>query len=202
MRNGDGKAVLPQPPEGRVEPQDKTTKEYAADLAEAQKEVGTLQWLAIKTRPDIAASCSAAASLTCGCPKACIQMCIGIWKYVAATWHYKIIVSASDEGSWTLLIATDASLGPGGGRSRSGVVVLLNGVPVHWASTRQSMTALSSCEAEVIAHVAGLKLGLAIRDMVEEASESKCQLEMIGDNMAAIATLTNEVTSWRTRHYC
>ena len=131
MRNGDGKAVLPQPPEGRVEPQDKTTKEYAADLAEAQKEVGTLQWLAIKTRPDIAASCSAAASLTCGCPKACIQMCIGIWRYVAATWHYKIIVSASDEGSWTLLIATDASLSPGGGRSRSGVVVLLNGVPVH-----------------------------------------------------------------------
>ena len=208
MLQGTGKAVLPQAKEGKLWPEDKTKKSFQSDLHHAQMEVGTLQWLAIKTRPDIAAACSVVASMMNSNPNDAIETCKGIWKYVAATWHYKIKVEASaivlgktSSPEWEMTIATDASHSPGGSKSRTGVVILLNGVPVHWTSTRQSMTALSSCESEVIAHVTGLKLGLAIRDMVEELDMSKCAITMTGDNMAAISTITNEVTSWRTRHY-
>ena len=40
-------------------------------------------------------------------------------------------------------------------RSQSGTMILLNGVPVHWRSSKQSVTALSSAEAEIYVCVIG-----------------------------------------------
>eukprot|EP00975_Prorocentrum_lima_P026973 5673026-Prorocentrum_lima.AAC.1 len=57
-------------------------------------------------------------------------------------------------------ISADASFAPGGERLSTGVVVNLFGVAVHWASVKQSLTALSSCEAELVAAVTGVKLGV------------------------------------------
>ena len=100
-----------------------------------------------------------------------------------------------------MLVSTDASHSPGGGVSRTGVVIKVNGIVVHWASHRQSMTTLSSCESEIVAHVTGFKLMIGIRDLIEEATKSKMKIILEGDNMAAIHTLTNVVTSWRNMHY-
>ena len=85
--------------------------------------------------------------------------------------------------------------------SRTGVVIQVNGIVVHWASHRQSMTTLSSCESEIVAHVTGFKLMIGIRDLIEEATKTKMLITLEGDNMAAIHTLTNVVTSWRNMHY-
>ena len=63
------------------------------------------------------------------------------------------------------------------------------------------MTTLSSCESEIVAHVTGFKLMIGIRNLVEEATRSKVKVVLEGDNMAAIHTLTNVVTSWRNMHY-
>eukprot|EP00975_Prorocentrum_lima_P058693 12308924-Prorocentrum_lima.AAC.1 len=52
-------------------------------------------------------------------------------------------------------ISADASFAPGGKGLSTGVVVKLFGLVVHWAGVRQSLTALSSCEAELVAAVIG-----------------------------------------------
>eukprot|EP00975_Prorocentrum_lima_P070636 12933225-Prorocentrum_lima.AAC.1 len=57
-------------------------------------------------------------------------------------------------------ISADAGFAPGGERSRTGVVVKVVAVIVHWASVKQTLTTLSSCEAELVAAVTGVKLGL------------------------------------------
>ena len=85
--------------------------------------------------------------------------------------------------------------------SRTGVVIKVNGIMVHWVSHRQSITTLSSCESEIVAHVTGFKLMIGIRDLIEEATKSKMVIVLEGDNLAAIHTLTNVVTSWRNTHY-
>ena len=54
---------------------------------------------------------------------------------------------------------------------RGWVVIQVNGIVVHWASHRQSMT-MSSCESEIVAHVTGFKLMIGIRDLIEEATVS------------------------------
>ena len=118
------------------------------------------------------------------------------------TWNE--VVKIEPAGSWNdlnLEIAYDASFAPGGDRSRSGVVISLNGQVVHHASNKQSLTSVSSCEAEINAGVMGLKLGLAIRDVVEEASGEGVKLLLVGDNTAAMRSVMTDVTSWRNRHY-
>ena len=98
-------------------------------------------------------------------------------------------------------MSTDASHSPGGSASRTGVVIEINGIVVHWTSHRQSMVTLSTCESEIIAHVTGFKLMIGIRDLIEEATGYKLNVVLEGDNMAAIHSLTNVVTSWRNMHY-
>eukprot|EP00975_Prorocentrum_lima_P067820 12917177-Prorocentrum_lima.AAC.1 len=61
-------------------------------------------------------------------------------------------------------ISANASFAPGGERSRIGVVVEVLGAIVHWASVKQSLTTLSSCEAEL---VTGVKLGLGVRQLLQ-----------------------------------
>jgi ribonuclease HI len=65
----------------------------------------------------------------------------------------------------TLTGYTDASLGQETDRkSRSGYLVFAFGSPIAWFSKKQSTTALSSTEAEVIAIVEGLKEIKWLRD--------------------------------------
>eukprot|EP00975_Prorocentrum_lima_P043549 9141909-Prorocentrum_lima.AAC.1 len=52
-------------------------------------------------------------------------------------------------------VLANASFAPGGEVSRRGVVVKLCGAVVHSASVKQSLTALGSCEAELVAAVTG-----------------------------------------------
>ena len=72
---------------------------------------------------------------------------------------------------------------------------------VHWTTARQDRTALSTCEAEILAHRTGVQLGLCIRDLVQEATKGKVQMKMEGDNAGAVRSVQNEITTWRTRHY-
>ena len=136
--NGIGKMSLPIPHEGKLEPEDKGDSAYESKLKLAQQEVGILQWLAIKSRPDIAAATSIAATLMSKNPTESVRMTNGIWKYLGATWMEGLVLKSSSEGEgsskWVLDVATDASQSPGGDRSRSGIVIQLNGMIAHCAS--------------------------------------------------------------------
>ena len=98
---------------------------------------------------------------------------------------------------------TDASFAPGGDRSRTGVALALNGYIIHWTSNKQSIVAVSSCEAELNASVTGLKLAIEMHALIAELTPTagRPQLRMFGDNQAALLTITTKVTSWRIRHY-
>ena len=63
LLRGMSKASLPQTPEGKLAPEYKNTKEYDLALDKCRIEVGALQLLAQKSRQDIAASTSIAASV-------------------------------------------------------------------------------------------------------------------------------------------
>eukprot|EP00975_Prorocentrum_lima_P071447 12937700-Prorocentrum_lima.AAC.1 len=62
-------------------------------------------------------------------------------------------------GQEMIEISADASFAPGGEIPRTGVVVKVYGVIVHWASVKQTLTTLCSCKAELVAAVTGVKLG-------------------------------------------
>ena len=72
---------------------------------------------------------------------------------------------------------------------------------LHWHSGKQGLTAMSTCESEIEAAHVGMKIGMAIKALVEEAICGKVKTVLIGDNQAAIRKLQTEITNWRTRHF-
>jgi hypothetical protein len=141
-----------------------------------------------------------------------------VWKYLAGTWDLALQIKpldmCDDSGKVfargtsperpvaTVRVMTDASFAPGGDISRSGIVIAVNGCITHWASNKQSLAAMSSCEAELNATLTGIKLEIGIRAIVEYLSGLRniC-MQLRGDNYATLYSITNESASWRNRHY-
>eukprot|EP00975_Prorocentrum_lima_P026896 5658547-Prorocentrum_lima.AAC.1 len=57
-------------------------------------------------------------------------------------------------------IVTGASLAPGGRRNHEGVTIYRGPNLISWRSDKQSLTALSSCEAQLVGMVAGIQHGI------------------------------------------
>jgi hypothetical protein len=198
-----GRPNLPEVEEGKEEPNPKEEREkkwYTEVLKKAQEEVGALQWLALKTRPDIAAITAVCASLQTRNPEKAVMWTTEIWRYLKSTSDMGTYLCPGDTG-YKVNISADASFAPGGDRSRTGVVIRVAGAIVHWSSNRQSGAVMSAHEAELNAAVSGTKVGISIRNIVKEMTEEDAPMKLDQDNKATIRSILYEVTSWRTRHY-
>ena len=72
--------------------------------------------------------------------------------YLAGTVDYKLRVPRVKETIWSIYVDSDhAGDRLAGTRSQTGVVVLCNGMPIHWRSNKQPVTAISSAAAEIYA---------------------------------------------------
>ena len=123
------------------------------------------------------------------------------WKYLAHTrTMYTVVLPDQTHG---VRIAADASFAPGGDRSRTGAVILVSGVIVHWLSQRQTEAAASAHEAELTAAKMGSTVGLTIIRLVTELlnEPQNAELKLDQDNKGTIRSILYDVTSWRTRHY-
>ena len=96
---------------------------------------------------------------------------------------------------------TDASLSPTGDKSHQAMVLKLEKSVVTWASGRQSLTALSSAEAELIAAIYGIQLALPMCTTLSEMSLRKTMFRLHVDNAAVVdmSARSTEASS-RTRH--
>ncbi|CAE7419031.1 unnamed protein product, partial [Symbiodinium microadriaticum] len=98
-----------------------------------------------------------------------------------------------------LVLYTDASHSPAGTKSISGSLVLWKGVAICWRAANQSLTALSSAEAELIALSEGAQLLRSVKTTLEDMGIHPEMCELRVDATAAIAVASSG-GSWRTRH--
>ena len=83
-----GQANLPDVEEGNEPPVSQEVREsmeYKRMLKRAQEEVGSLQWLALKTRPDIAAITAICAITQSRHQWTTVWWAQEVWKYLKAT---------------------------------------------------------------------------------------------------------------------
>ena len=86
-------------------------------------------------------------------------------------------------------------------RSRTGVVVTLDGNPIHWKTKRQSLTAISTHEAELYALFAGTREALHFRLLMKELGYSQPGATPIYvDNMSVKFTANSEYVTSAHRH--
>ena len=182
------------------------------DIRRAQMIAGELLWLSGRTRPDIAVAVSRMSRWITRAPKWTIALGDEVLAYLNATLDVGLIYGKvkeydddpeikrdSPRHRGTIEVLTDASFAPSGDHSISGLVILMGGAPVQWHTQRQGLVALSTAEAELVAMVDALQSGRALRSFVELIFPVT-EMEMHGDNRAALVLATGQGGGWRTRH--
>jgi len=86
-------------------------------------------------------------------------------------------------------------------KSTSGYLFSLNDAPVSWCSKKQSVVALSSCEAEYISGSLAACQGVWLGELLKELKISiKAPMELRIDNVSAINLSKNPVSHGRSKH--
>ena len=172
--------------------------------------VGCLNWIALRTRPDIAWATSRAASLITHDPDTCFVRVKHVCQYLHHKLSYALqYVPIPHQSKHKLWVLGDASFAPTGEKSQQGVVVYhgitsnqrKGGNLVQWRSSRQDLIAKFTCEVELIASSEALQQGESISIVISEMINTSCDIEVSSDNAATLHMVRNgSETAWRTRH--
>jgi hypothetical protein len=168
--------------------------------------VGSLQYAATVTRPDISVATKMLSRFV-SCPTE-VHLCAAkrVIRYLSGTAKLGLRYSptswlGTDTDKLVAYCDADFAGDTDTRRSTSGYIVFFNGGPVTWFSKLQSIVTLSSCESEYV----------ALSLLAQELSYSRSFLEELGfkqdgptlvleDNQGAIALTHNHGWHARTKH--
>ena len=117
----------------------------------------------------------------------------------------RLKASTPEEGSSQAEMYVDADYGGEKNtfRSTSGILTMMNGGPISWASRLQKMVAQSSAESEVLAVVDSMKEALHLKLLSEECGirQHGKPIRIWEDNVAAILLGEKMKNSRQTKHF-
>lgn len=185
------------------EPDEETnTREY-------QRGTGCLQWLATKTRPDIAHAACLLAQYNSAPTRKCWNALMHVIRYLRGSAHRGLFYPKGDQQVNNAPIPVGYSdsdwAGSNTGRkSIGGYVFLLAGSPISWQAKKQTCIATSSNEAEYMAASEAAKEACWIRRVFGECVRFKQEptvsaLSLNMDNQGAIALTSSDGTK-RSKH--
>jgi len=162
--------------------------------------VGSLLYVANYTRPDICYATNYLARFMHGPTEVHLSAAKHVLRYLAGTINHHI--SYKRGAIPTILAYSDSSWSdPLDGRSTSGFVITLASAPIMWASHRQTIPALSTCEAEYIGLSTATQSILWLRGLLGELGFSFSNpTPLHGDNEAANLLAKNPSSAARTKH--
>jgi hypothetical protein len=157
----------------------------AAQLKELQGFSGEFNWLATRTRPDMSYYVSVLAS-------ACTQHCTWsqdlakkILRYLQSSRKQGLLLTAKGDlnelNGWT-----DAGFAGQETKSQSGLVVTWGGTIIVWRSSKQTVSAFSTAEAELNAAALGWQIIEGLRSLIADLGVILSSVNLLVDNQAAI----------------
>ena len=150
--------------------------------------IGKLNFLEKSTRPDISVSVHQCARFSENPRKSHAEAVKRIGRYLLHTrdkgliirpndlWKFDCWVDADFVGNWR---KCDAHVDPMTSKSRSGGLVRFAGAPITWASKMQTITAMSTTEAEYIALSTSLREVNPMMGMLQEAREHGLKMDYL-----------------------
>ena len=204
--------ATPLPPSTRITKDDRMAEGECDTILKKNYQIvlGSLNYLATWSCPQIAYYCSALSSVASGPAPMHLKWARRVIKYLkgskdlglqwddpAASGAVGTDVTPKDR----LEIWTDASFaGEEGYKSQSGFVAVLNGAPVHWSSTKQSFPALSSTEAEIIAAGNALRYTLHLKMLLESMGRPQGAIRFNIDAENCIRFMKRDKITPRNHH--
>lgn len=166
--------------------------------------VGSLNWLATTTRPDIAHSVGTLCRFISNPGRQHWTAAQRVLRYLSSTQNFGIRFLKSRIAASTNLIGfsdADWAGDPDTRRSTTGFIFTLNGAPISWKSKLQASTALSSVESEYIALCGAAREAQWIRQILSElGSPIRLPTKIYDDNRGCISISGNNRTDARTKH--
>ena len=166
--------------------------------------VGSLLYVAMWTRPDIAFAVSQVARFQSDPSVYHWDLAKNILRYLKGTRARGLTFSPGAHGDAGVVRGyVDASWGedPSTRKSQSGYVFTLGNAAISWKSKLQTTVALSSTEAEYLALSAAVKEALFLRNLVGDVLPSAAKTIVLHeDNQSTIKQALNLTGSERTKH--
>lgn len=163
--------------------------------------VGSLLYLTVNTRPDLAFSAGVLSRFVAAPSDMHWKAAKRVLRYIAGTLDRGITYQ---RGQVEVEAYTDADYAGelDSRKSTSGAVVLMRGGPVVWKSKLQTVVAASTCEAEYVAAAAAAKEALWVRKLLGEMSGQVQRIPLYGDNQSALVLMKQHTSgaSGRTKH--
>ncbi len=163
--------------------------------------VGSLMYLAVCTRPDIAYAVSLSSQVLDRPTTVDWMKVKRIMKYLKGTSQLGIVYRA-DQQAGVLVTFSDADYAGdiSTRRSTSGVVCQYVNSAISWMSQRQKSVALSTTEAEFIAASEAAKETIWLKRLLSEVTTLVTTPVLMVDNMSAIKLVKNPVFHKRSKH--
>ena len=170
-----------------------------AELKSLQQFSGEFNWLATRTRPDISYYTSVLASACSRYAKWSFEIAQKILRYLVQTSDQGILLTAA--GDLNQLVAwTDAGFAGTDTKSQNGLIITWGGSIIVWRSSRQTVSALSTAEAELNSAAVGWQIIEGLRLLIADLGVQLPDVKVLVDNQAAI-TITKCGANWRTRYF-
>lgn len=181
----------------------KNSEDAEVDPTQFRRLIGSLRYLC-NTRPDLAYSVGVVSRFMQRPKLSHLTAAKRILRYIRGTLDCGILFPSADRGKLCKLVAyTDSSwCGDADDRkSTAGYVFLLGGSPIAWCSKKESVVALSSCEAEYIAASLCACQAIWLINLIDEMiGEDHGAVTMRIDNMSAINLAKNPISHGKSKH--
>ncbi|NBX97749.1 hypothetical protein EBQ81_02685, partial [bacterium] len=179
-----------------------TTTEEKSFHHEYQSMVGSLMYLMVATRPDLAYAVGAVSQFAAGPSEEHLDAVKRILRYVRGTTHYQLTLGG-DAATLQLEAWSDADWAANNidRKSISGYCFKLGVGAVSWKSKKQTSVALSSTEAEYMALTQATKEAIWIRFLLTELGVfNDAAIRIKVDNQSCVALARNPEFHARTKH--
>jgi len=165
-----------------------------------QRLIGSLMYLAVHTRPDIAFSLSFLSQFNTYCNQTHFQYAKRVLKYLKGSLNKNLVFS---KGSGNIIIGyadADWANDINDFKSYSGFVFKLAGGAISWEARKQRCVALSSTEAEYISLSEASKEACFLKGLYSELSGVDEPILLFNDNQSSQKLVKNAVFHNRTKH--
>ena len=164
--------------------------------------VGSLIYVMVCTRPDIAFIVSKLSQYMTKPTKAHLSVAKNVLKYLKGTINHKLIYRKCSEDLYLTGFSDSDWAGSEDRRSTSGYAFKLSrdSALVSWKTKKQPTIALSTCEAEYISVTHALQEGLFLRQLLNDLLSCSKSIVLHVDNRGTIDLAHNPVHNQRTKH--
>jgi hypothetical protein len=163
--------------------------------------VGSLNYIATRTRPDISFALSVCSKYTDKPRKQHWQALKRVLRYLQGTQEYGLLYKPAKHPQITVYSDADYGGDHENRRSTSGMVCLINHGPVSYKAQQQQIVTMSTTEAEYIACTLAVKEIMWIKTfLLELGVDISTKATLLCDNQSAIRLIKNSELHQRTKH--